>query len=729
MPEVFDLKNTEFARRLADSRVPNYIEPSFVAEQLSGSESTERISYERLLSFLTSEDCRTWFVVGQGGSGKTTLTHHLAYDLVNAGHALLRITSRNLSSLLPGKLPDINGFARITKPADIREKQWTQLVKSRRFIFLVDGLNEIERAHGTTPRWSLVQQILTGGHPFSVVATSRRDFLENQGDVDFALRTMTELSLLPLEQSQVSDYIESRGLDPQKTTEEIRAAGLDGAGSNPFLLKLIADFLCCQQPGATSALPRSRAGLIIETTKMHAGHLTEEEKQVGLRGLTLEAVFCASSLLAWTQQADVKTAALQDLLFKVWPDQPAIDKMTRAFLDTQMVEELPGDYAFRFVHDSITELGVAFAFKNLPEPPKFVWEPSYSSQILADWIGLQPDPDSTVMNLIDRTVRYRRQDLLVDVAIANQYWLTSTTRNLLWRAVGAGLIASRNTMDRISGALVGLPRHMLARAARSGLLYQISKQDAALAAELERHVENGTFNTTTVGKTRRELRRKSGSNSEGNRKEKQDHKTKVLSIPHKDISAWTTQLQNDPEAWRRGFAANALGQIGDRLAVPALTVALDSQKESEGSVRGSAANALGQIGDRLAVPALAAALDPRKESEGRVRGSAANALGQIGDRQVVSTIATALDPQKEDNPIVRGSAANALGQIGDRQAVSVLAAALDPQNESEGKVRGSAAKALGQIGDRTAVPALAAALDPQKESEGKVRGSAANALG
>ncbi len=51
----------------------------------------------------------------------------------------------------------------------------------------------------------------------------------------------------------------------------------------------------------------------------------------------------------------------------------------------------------------------------------------------------------------------------------------------------------------------------------------------------------------------------------------------------------------------RGAAANALGIIGDKTAVPGLikTLADDYPK-----VRGSAAHALGAIGDKTAVPGL-----------------------------------------------------------------------------------------------------------------------------
>lgn len=75
----------------------------------------------------------------------------------------------------------------------------------------------------------------------------------------------------------------------------------------------------------------------------------------------------------------------------------------------------------------------------------------------------------------------------------------------------------------------------------------------------------------------------------------------------------------------RGYAAVALGNIGDATAVPALVEAL---KDEESYVRRSAAVALGNIRDATAVPALVETL---KDEDGEVRRSAAEALERIGN--------------------------------------------------------------------------------------------------
>jgi HEAT repeat protein len=131
----------------------------------------------------------------------------------------------------------------------------------------------------------------------------------------------------------------------------------------------------------------------------------------------------------------------------------------------------------------------------------------------------------------------------------------------------------------------------------------------------------------------------------------------------------------DADSYVRGSAANALGQIGDRLAVEPLAKAL-LDTDTVPNVRGSAATALGQIGDRLAVEPLAKALLDT-DTAPNVRGSAANALGQIGDRLAVEPLAKAL--LEDADSYVRGSAANALKRIKSGTALSSLRQAAEDQ--------------------------------------------------
>jgi hypothetical protein len=97
-------------------------------------------------------------------------------------------------------------------------------------------------------------------------------------------------------------------------------------------------------------------------------------------------------------------------------------------------------------------------------------------------------------------------------------------------------------------------------------------------------------------------------------------------------------LVESEETGRRGaLVATVLGLHGDLAAVDLLDVAL--RKGRQPGLRAAAAQALGEIGSRAAVPGLVAAL---AADEPEVKAKAAVALGQIGDASAVPGLSSAL---------------------------------------------------------------------------------------
>jgi HEAT repeat protein len=169
-------------------------------------------------------------------------------------------------------------------------------------------------------------------------------------------------------------------------------------------------------------------------------------------------------------------------------------------------------------------------------------------------------------------------------------------------------------------------------------------------------------------------------------------------------------------------AAWALGEIGDRRAVPVLVDMLDHD-ESENrlatfdTARAVAARALGQLRDPRAFEALVRALQDDDEYN---RDAAAVALGHLGDPRGVDVLLGVL--QGEDAG-VRGSVCEGLGLLGDTRAVEPLLRALGDASDI---VRSHAAEALGRLADRRAVDPLVETL---RDGDSFVRESAAEALG
>jgi HEAT repeat protein len=194
--------------------------------------------------------------------------------------------------------------------------------------------------------------------------------------------------------------------------------------------------------------------------------------------------------------------------------------------------------------------------------------------------------------------------------------------------------------------------------------------------------------------------------------------------------------------WKRSEAALAVGLLRDRRSSDALVRLLDDRHDQ---VRAAAIDALGQVGDPAAVPALLARLGtPNLHEHVRIvqalRGfgeAAAAALvehghSRVDDRRTVATVLSYVGgalaaprliewARTGDTP-TRAAAWNALATIGldDRTFYHALKALQD----DEPQVRAAAARALSRSGRADAAPGLAARLD----DEWDVAAQAARAL-
>ena len=127
-----------------------------------------------------------------------------------------------------------------------------------------------------------------------------------------------------------------------------------------------------------------------------------------------------------------------------------------------------------------------------------------------------------------------------------------------------------------------------------------------------------------------------------------------------DVSVWTEKLYTgDPG--EAELAARWLGQHGGKDALELLK---DALTHSDARVRAAALLALGDLGDRRALPALC----DRLASDGAslARQAAAQSLGRIGDRSVASALEASAGADAKSK--VRRAARDALAQIRARGA-------------------------------------------------------------
>ncbi|MDX1764779.1 MAG: HEAT repeat domain-containing protein, partial [bacterium] len=157
------------------------------------------------------------------------------------------------------------------------------------------------------------------------------------------------------------------------------------------------------------------------------------------------------------------------------------------------------------------------------------------------------------------------------------------------------------------------------------------------------------------------------------------------------VSSLVSALQSTDNAGMRNGACEALVRIGSP-AVPALCIAAG---DPDPDVRKFAADVLGDIGDRGGTGTLVATL---KDGDPNVCAAAAENLGKIGDPHAVEPLLAVLQTTAD---LVQYSAVEALGRIGDRRAVPDLLKCLDHR-----LLKVPALNALGCVGDDGLFPAV-----------------------
>ena len=281
-----------------------------------------------------------------------------------------------------------------------------------------------------------------------------------------------------------------------------------------------------------------------------------------------------------------------------------------------------------------------------------------------------------------------KKDLGAALGIAAAFGHTTTLRTLLQ----AGADVNAKDMDGYTALMM---------AAKEGYTESVKTLIAA-AAELNSVDSDGDSALTLAAKQGHsqivKLLQEAGASGPGN------------PPAADDVDKLIEQLRKDKDWVDRCDAAERLGKIGDKKAVPALVEALyakhtddaksaDFKKMGFGSpsvfVAEKAARALGEIKDPQSIKPLIAVLHLDSIGE-----EAKKALVKIGE-PCVEFLADALHSTE---PVTRIRSVEALGKIGSQKAVEPLIRVLN--KDSSAKVRATAAEALGRLGDQKAIEHL-----------------------
>lgn len=163
-------------------------------------------------------------------------------------------------------------------------------------------------------------------------------------------------------------------------------------------------------------------------------------------------------------------------------------------------------------------------------------------------------------------------------------------------------------------------------------------------------------------------------------------------------------LENDPDSLIRTNAAQALGTLRSKTAIPHLIAALDQHDED---VPFFAASALRHIGE------VKPLLEGLKSDRSSIVHWSALTLAEMGDERAYKPLVVLL---KNEDPIKRAAATKALGILGDARPIPLLIKML---KDSDAKVRSNAAESLGEFEDKSAVLPLIDLLNKDKDDEAK----------
>lgn len=172
-------------------------------------------------------------------------------------------------------------------------------------------------------------------------------------------------------------------------------------------------------------------------------------------------------------------------------------------------------------------------------------------------------------------------------------------------------------------------------------------------------------------------------------------------------------LQDSSQARLHAEAAQALGRLRAREAVPVLLEALEDE---QAALRAAACEALGAIGDPAARPALEIRLT---DTAPMVRRAACEALRELRHPESAHAVMQLLT---EDNEWNRQTACHVLGLLGNRVAAPAL---IERLGDASALVRATACRALMHLHVTSAVEAIAPLL---QDPDGWVRSSACEAL-
>ncbi|BBE09750.1 NB-ARC domain protein [Mycoavidus cysteinexigens] len=227
-----------------------YVAPE--GKAVDSGESGERFDLSSKLNAFLESDKKVFLLLGEAGSGKSTFNRYLARDLWEKYEQADSKEDERIPVFIPLTTledPNKNLLTEYFTEEGFSKEQIQQLRQKRRFIFILDGYDEIkhrQRAFYTDnklDKWGA-----------KVIISSRPEYLGRNYDSKFypsgQAGVFEKCELAPFSKAAIRGYVKSHirhAQDPKWNAEQYESAlshpDLQALIGNPFLLKIVLDVL------------------------------------------------------------------------------------------------------------------------------------------------------------------------------------------------------------------------------------------------------------------------------------------------------------------------------------------------------------------------------------------------------------------------------------------------------------------------------------------------------
>jgi len=325
----------------------------------------------------------------------------------------------------------IQQFAFAAKPNEIfGDKEWRGIIDKARLVIVIDGVAEIQRSNDLLAT-KILNVLLFGRHPFSVVAFSRLPPSDEQIDASF--RAISNITIRAFDDQGRRDYLKKYGLNPDEAIRHLRSAGLEAASSSPLVLSLGARLIRAGE----GDLPNSRADLFLATLQHPERTLNTAERLLLERPPGLGSLAATAAAIGFANGDNAFTRSeLADLQKQTWKNNDA-EKRTDLLLASYLVEPAAGHNRYMYSHPSFTEFGIALTLSSR-DPERWPITAGLENYI-GDWCGLQDRLDGAAVAVSEVLRDCGRPDLYVDLLIANYGKLPKSEIVEIWRRLNIAL--------------------------------------------------------------------------------------------------------------------------------------------------------------------------------------------------------------------------------------------------------------------------------------------------